>query len=158
IGSSLATSQTGPAGQQVRWVYVEEAVEFLLSFYCAAVVDRAVGDLKLIASRRGETGIKASAPGACQSIYVRLTDDGGVAGDFDRVANALCPPPEHVSALAERLSRLAHAAVALDASLVEISPLVLSRDGTFVALDAKIVLDGNALFRHPDLTALRDFG
>lgn len=158
IGTFLVTAQTSPAGQQVRWVYVEEAVEFGQSFYCAVVVDRGAGDLKLIASRRSDAGTGAWISGPRRSETLTLTDHGGVAGDFERVANALGLPAESATLLTEHLTQLAHAAVALDASLVEISPLVLTHDGAFVALDAKITLDDNALFRHPDLAALRDVG
>lgn len=158
IGTSLITSQTSPAGQQVRWVYVEEAVDFAVSFYCAVVVDRAQGQLLLIASRRDDAGTKPNGigmpdPRHCARLELSAN---GVNGDFERVANALNLQPQHAKALAQHLAQLASAAVALDASLVEISPLVLNHDGRFVALDVKITLDDNALFRHPDLAALRD--
>jgi len=155
IGQPLVTAQTSPAGQRVRWVYVEEAIEFDRSLYCAITLDRTVGGLILIAS--GRDGEAHLVEGSGPDYRARLTlSDDGVAADFNQAAGALGLDPRHSSTLAQALSQLAEAAVALDALLVEISPLVLMRDSTFVALDAKIVLDANALFRHPDLAALRD--
>ncbi len=149
IGKALVTSQTGPSGQRVRWVYVEEAVPFDLSIYCAVVVDQADGRLALMV--RGRDGV--AGPGAV--IRLELSDDG-VTGDFERAARSLGLSPPRTFLLAKRLSQLAEAAVALDAMLVEVSPLVLTAGGEFVALDAKVSLDDNALFRHPDLAALRE--
>jgi len=153
IGRSLVTAQTGPAGQQVRWVYIEEAIEFALSLYCAVTVDRRAGGLlAMVSNREPRAGDDA---GAKFCARLELFDDG-VSGDFEKVADALGLERRHAAPLAKRLSQLAEAAVALDATLVEISPLVLARDGDFIALDAKVIVDDNALFRHPDLAALRE--
>lgn len=158
IGQPLVTAQTGPAGQQVRWVYVEEAVEFLRSIYCAITLDRTTGALILVASDRDGADIEAQAANGGRPEYcarLALSDDG-VTADLEQAADALGLESRHSRALAKNLSRLAEAAVALDSILVEISPLVLTHDGEFIALDAKIIVDDNALFRHPDLSALRD--
>lgn len=159
IGRPLVTDQTGPAGQLVRWVYIEEAIDYERSLYCAIVVDMSAGQLMLI-TRSLDYAPSARDAGderGPNTIVERLelTDDG-VAGDFDGAARSLGMEPGCAALLARQLSQLAEAAVALDATLIEISPLVLTDDGTFMALDAKVILDDNALFRHPNLKALRD--
>lgn len=160
IGRPLVTKQTGPAGQQVLWVYVEEAIEVLRSLYCAVVVDRSAGELLLMTHACDRAGTKprsdaAAGPGACARLEL---SDGRVAGDFDRMAAGVGLEEPHARLLAERLSQLADAAVALDATLIEVGPLALTPGGGLVALDAKVSLDDNALFRHPDLAALRAVG
>ncbi len=149
IGSPLVTSQTGPAGQQVRWVYVEEAVAFARNFYVAVLVDRSAGALILVARDRD------ADPNAGSTVRLELSEQG-VKGDFEEAALALRVEPSLVSLLAKRMSQIAEAAVALDAMLVEVSPLVLTPSGELVALDAKVNVDDSALFRHPDLVALRE--
>lgn len=149
IGRPLITAQTGPAGQQVRWVYLEEAVAFERNFYVAVIVDRATGGLVLTIHDR-EAGPRSGTT-------VRLEISGeDVSGDFEKAAAAFGLAPSSASLLAKRLSQIAEAAVALDAMLVEISPLALTQAGDLVALDAKVNVDDNALFRHPDLIALRE--
>lgn len=150
IGQRLVTPQTGPAGETVRWVYVEEEVACEREIYCAIVLDRASGGLVLITRDRHR-----AAPDR-DTITGLALSGRGVLGDFEGVAGSFGLAPARASLLAERLSQLAEAAVALDALLVEISPLGLTQDGDFVALDAKLTVDDNALFRHPELVALRE--
>lgn len=153
IGRRLITNQTGPTGQEVRWVYVEEAVPVARSFYCAAVVDRSRGQLILMTRDRDD---QPSARGGNGAV-VPLEIVGSTAeGDFERAASPFGLDPVQRSLLAKRLSQIAEAAVSLDAILVEISPLALTASGDFVALDAKVTIDDHALFRHPDIAALQD--
>lgn len=155
IGRKLITAQTGPAGKPVRWVYVEEAVAFERSLYAAVVVDRAAGSLILVTRDHGAPH-PGGAAGPADTVTRLGLSSNGIEGDFDEAARSFGVEPPHASRLAKRLSQIAEAAIALDAMLVEVSPLVLTRSGEFVALDAKVIVDDNALFRHPDLVALRD--
>jgi succinyl-CoA synthetase beta subunit len=158
LGRPLVTAQTGPAGQPVRWVYVEEKVETARSLYCAVTVDRAAGQLVLMASRHGGEVIEARVsrdPSAIARVPLRLASDGA-AGDFAGAAQRIGLEGPAVQAAADLFAALARAAATADATLVEINPLALTQDGRLIALDAKVVIDDNALFRHPDLAALRE--
>ena len=152
----LVTAQTGSAGQQVRWVYVEEEIPFERSFYCAVVVDRAHGSLVLITRDRNREPQRNAADLGRETVTRLELSEGAIFGDFEEATRSLGLEPKCSSLLAERLSQLAEAAAALDALLIEISPLALTREGELVALDAKLTVDDNALFRHPDLVALRE--
>ncbi len=157
IDQTLITSQTGPRGQRVRWVYVEQAIRYVQSIYCAVVVDATRGELVLLtAPNEDATGAEPIRRRTDVTRTPLQISSVGVTGDFARAAEATGIGADRMSALVELLSQVANAALLLDASLIEINPLAAADDGRFVALDAKIVLDDNALFRHPDLAALRD--
>ena len=158
LGRPLVTAQTGPAGQPVRWVYVEEKIEAARSLYCAVMVDRAAGQLVLMASRHGGEAIEAHAsrdPSAITHVPLRLARDAA-EGDFAAAAQRIGLDGAASQSAATLFAALARAAATLDASLVEINPLALTADGRLIALDAKVVIDDNALFRHPDLAGLRE--
>lgn len=158
LARPLVTSQTGLTGQNVRWVYIEEEVAFERSLYCAVVIDRTSGGLLLIVRDRDESDAgEAILANTGTAIPLELSGRN-VRGDYRRAAGAFGLDPQFESLLATRLAQLAEAAVALDALLLEISPLALTRDGDFVALDAKVIVDDNALFRHPDFVALQEVG
>jgi succinyl-CoA synthetase beta subunit len=158
IGHPLVTAQTGPRGQQVRWAYIEEAIPFVQSLYCAVVVDTTRGEIVLLA---GDNGIVAPGkkppprPLAISRTPLELTQDGA-RGDYQSAARATGINEALVPRLAKRMAQLADTAVALDATLVEVNPLAVTYDGDLVALDAKVTIDDNALFRHPDLAALHE--
>lgn len=156
IGKNLVTAQTGKAGALVRWVYVEEVVLDARHLYMAVLLDRNTGGLALLLSSEGGEDIEQRAgvnPDLVARIDVsRMDADKGAEiraaahriGLDDKAAN-------DIAALAEDLVK---AALALDATLIEINPLALLQDGRLIALDAKITIDDNALFRHPELAAL----
>lgn len=157
IGRPLVTTQTGPAGQTVHWVYVEEEVAHARALYCAVIVDRTTGGLALITrDLDGADPGRALVAHDAGTMTGLTLSESGVLGDFEGAAASLGLAPSHTALLAKRLAQLAEAAVALDAIQVEISPLVLTHDGDLVALDAKLIIDDNALFRHPELGALRE--
>lgn len=158
LGKPLVTRQTGPRGELVRWVYVEEAVTAVASLYVAVALDRAAGEIVLLGSgapvdEGDPTGV--SDRGELRRLPLRIVDDRAVA-DFGSFARQIAPAGADVDALAGLLSRLADAAVELDATLVEINPLALTAGGGYVALDAKMTVDDNALFRHRELAAWRE--
>lgn len=158
LGSRLVTPRTGPEGKVVRSVYVEQGIGYARTIYLAALVDRAASRVALIAAREGGDDIEdrvAEDP----DVLLRLVIDPDVGFDPEAaqaVAEQLGLEGGQVKQALEIMAATYRAFLELDASLIEFNPLVLSNAGELVALDAKIVLDDNALFRHQDLEALRD--
>jgi succinyl-CoA synthetase beta subunit len=158
LGRRLATAQT-PDGLPVRRVFVEEEVAATRLLYAAVTIDSATGRAVLLAGAEGGGDIEARAerdPGLIQSTPLTLRDRTA-DGDFAGLAHRIGLTGAAATAAEQLLWRLATAFVALDATLIEINPLALIGAGELVALDAKLVIDDNALIRHPDLRALRDF-
>ena len=158
LGKTLVTIQTGPDGQSVRQVFVESGCAIDRELYCAVLVDRRVGSPVLIASTAGGVNIEEVAAETPELILSEPFDpDRGLAPWQTRVLAAKLGLPaaswRHADAFFRRLCK---AFVDLDASLLEINPLVLTKEGGLVALDAKMTFDDNALFRHKDVAALRD--
>jgi succinyl-CoA synthetase beta subunit len=160
LGSTLVTAQTGPQGRTVRRVYVEEAVAFERDVYLAAIVDRLEGRLLLIGARQGGEDIEERIARQPESLE-RLPLSAGASPDAEALA-AFAGRLGLEGALREQAAdlcrNLVEAFFELDATLIEINPLAVTRDRGLVALDVKMTLDDNALFRHPDLQALRDEG
>ena len=158
LGNTLVTIQTGPEGQVVRQVFVESGCAIERELYCAVLVDRRAGSPVLIASTAGGMDIEEVAAKTPELILSEPFDpDRGLAAWQTRLLAAKLGLPTASWRHAETFFRkLCAAFVTLDASLVEINPLVLTKDGSLVALDAKVTFDDNALFRHKDLATLRD--
>jgi succinyl-CoA synthetase beta subunit len=158
LGSTLVTAQTGPEGRAVRRVYVEEAVTSERDVYLAVIVDRLEGRLLLIGARQGGEDIEARIERQPQTLE-RLPLTAGSLPDDDALrdfAGRLGFDGALRDQAVELCRGLIEALFELDASLIEINPLAVTRDRGLVALDVKMTLDDNALFRHPDLQALRD--
>jgi succinyl-CoA synthetase beta subunit len=159
LGRTIVTPQTPEGGAPVKWVHVEEAVTAAQALYAAAALDRITGRPVMLASARGGDDIEDRAerdPAIIHGAPLVLRD-GDANGDFAGLAGRIGLTGA-AAASAERLFRqLAAAFVALDATLVEVNPLALTAGGRLIALDAKLSIDDNALFRHADLRALRDF-
>ena len=158
LGNRLVTPRTGPDGKAVKSVYVERAVGYARAVYLAALVDRSAGRVALIAAKEGGDDIEDWVA-ADPSRLVRLVVDPDRGIDADAalaMAKRLGFSDAVAKQAAEIMAATYKAFVDLDASLIEYNPLVLSTGGDLLALDAKIVLDDNALFRHQDLEALRD--
>jgi len=157
LARPLVTSQTKPSGERVRWVYVEEAFDIAQEIYAAVVVSRATAELELLVSGQGGGDIeeKALADASVILRYRLVATATSAAGDFTGAALAIGLSGPLAAKAAEVFAGMARLAVELDATLVEINPLAVTRDGRLVALDAKLTVDGNALFRHPALSALR---
>ena len=158
LDQTLVTIQTGPEGQIVRQVFVESGCQIDRELYCAILVDRHAGSPVLIASTAGGMDIEEVATKTPELILSEPFDpDRGLAPYQTRILAAKLGLPAKSWRAAEQCFRsLAKAFVTLDASLLEINPLVLTKDGGMVALDAKMTFDDNALFRHPGIAALRD--
>jgi len=158
LGSRLVTSQTGAAGKPVRQVYVEVACDVAREIYLAVLVDRSLGKLALLASSEGGEQIEAVAQAAPEKIHrLPLPADGKLStAQARKLAKDLGLEGEAREAVAQIARALPHAFVETDASLIEINPLAVTAQGEVLALDVKMSLDENALYRHPDLAALRD--
>lgn len=158
LGKRLVTSQTGRQGQIVRWVYVEEQIPDARHLYVAVLLDAAAGGLVLMLSADGGDDIEeraATRPDLVTRVKLHSTaeGDGNALAIGDAVARLGLPArtTDKLVSLALALTRAAHE---LDATMIEINPLALTADGDLIALDAKIAIDDNALYRHPELAAL----
>jgi succinyl-CoA synthetase beta subunit len=158
LEKTLVTIQTGPEGQVVRQVFVESGCDIDRELYCAVLVDRRAGSPVLIASTAGGMDIEEVAAKTPELILTEPFDpDRGLAGWQARLLASQLKLPTASWRHAESFFKaLCRAFVDLDASLLEVNPLVLAKDGTLVALDAKMTFDDNALYRHKAVAALRD--
>ncbi|OGA31137.1 MAG: succinate--CoA ligase subunit beta [Betaproteobacteria bacterium RIFCSPLOWO2_12_FULL_62_13b] len=158
LGMQLKTHQTGPEGQKVRRLLIEEGADIDKELYVGMVVDRVTQKVCVMASSEGGMDIEEVAAHMPEKIHRVFVDPetGLNNAEADEVAAKIGIPPASVPQARAVLQALYQAFWDTDASLVEINPLVLTGDGRVVALDAKINFDSNALFRHPELVALRD--
>ncbi len=158
IGMQLVTHQTGPEGQRVKSVLVEEQMPVERELYLAALIDGAAGRPIMMGSGAGGMEIEEVAARTPEAIH-RVTVDP-VAGFQPHLARDLCFSLDLTGNLmkpaTQLMAALYEAFEAKDASLAEINPLVVTRDGRVLALDAKMNFDDNALFRHKDIEELRD--
>jgi succinyl-CoA synthetase beta subunit len=158
LGSTLATVQTGPEGKQVNRLYLEQGIDIARELYLSIVLDRAQGRNTVMASTEGGTEIEEVAARTPEKIVRQSIDPAfGLLGfEAARVADALgLTGAAHRNGVAF-LQTLADFAVELDTDLVEINPLVVTGDGQVMALDGKMSFEGNAVYRHPELAAMRD--
>ncbi|MCW5575955.1 MAG: ADP-forming succinate--CoA ligase subunit beta [Burkholderiales bacterium] len=158
LGMQLKTHQTGPEGQKVRRLLVEEGADIRKELYVGLVIDRGSQRAVLMASSEGGMDIEEVAAKTPEKIHKVVIDpvSGLAAADADDVARKIGVPEASVPQARAILQALYKAFDDTDASLAEINPMILTGDGKVVALDAKIDFDNNALFRHPDIVALRD--
>jgi len=157
-GSRLVTHQTGPEGRPVGRVLAEEAIEAEKEFYLAVVIDRQRNCVSVLASAEGGMEIEKIASVAPEKIIVENVDPGVGLRAFQtaRMFYALGLPSQLQRDFSGIMLSLYRLFMEKDCSLAEINPLVLTKSGGLVALDGKIDFDDNALFRHPDIAAMRD--
>ncbi|MBI4479809.1 MAG: ADP-forming succinate--CoA ligase subunit beta [Acidobacteria bacterium] len=160
LGKKLVTIQTGPEGQLVRRVLVEETLPIERELYLGIVVDRANACPVFMASSAGGVEIEKVAEETPELILREAIRPGFGLQPFQarKLAFGLGIPAASLSQAAEFMIALYRAFEATDASLAEINPFVLTQDGRLLALDAKMNFDDNALYRHPDIQQLRDLG
>jgi succinyl-CoA synthetase beta subunit len=158
LGKRLVTHQTGPQGRDVKRVYVEAASDIARELYLALSIDRASGRTTLIAAAEGGVEIEELAARAPEKIMRLGVDPATGVEPFHgrRLAFELGLGGAQVKAMVGLVSGLYRAFSELDAALIELNPLVVTGAGELVALDAKMGFDDNALFRHPEVEALRD--
>jgi succinyl-CoA synthetase beta subunit len=160
LGRTLVTIQTGPDGRVVRRLYIEEGSDIAKEFYLSCLVDRATGRVAFIASQEGGVNIEEVAARTPEKILtVHVDPAAGYTAHVGReVAAGLGLTGDQGKQCEALIGTLYRAFIAKDMSLLEINPLVLTKDGRVLCLDAKINFEDNALFRHPDVAKLRDEG
>ena len=158
LGMTLVTHQTGPAGKEVKRVYIEKGLDIERELYLAIVVDCAARRVAVMAMSEGGVEIEEVAAGNPEKILKATIDPAiGLEPFYARkLAFGLGLEGGQVNAAVGFVGAMYEAFVGLDASLIEINPLAVTGAGELVALDAKMTFDDNALFRHPNLSELRD--
>ena len=158
LGMQLKTHQTGPEGQKVRRLLIEEGADIAKELYVGMVVDRTTQRVALMASSEGGMDIEEVAAKTPEKIHKVFVDPkaGLTDREADDVARKIGIPAASVPAARAMLKGLYKVFDETDASLAEINPMILTGDGRVVALDAKLNFDANALFRHPDIVEMRD--
>jgi succinyl-CoA synthetase beta subunit len=158
LGQTLVTHQTGPAGKIVRKVLVAESVEIARENYLAILMDRATGAPVVVASTEGGVEIEKVAEEHPEKIVRESVHPLAGLQPYQalKVARELGFEGNQLKAAAKLINNLFKLFISLDCSLVEINPLVVTKKGEVLALDAKFNFDDNALFRHPEIVAMRD--
>jgi succinyl-CoA synthetase beta subunit len=158
LGMQLVTHQTGPQGQKVRRLLIEEGADIAKELYVGMVVDRGTQRVALMASSEGGMDIEEVAAKTPDKIYKVFVDPmrGLTDSDAEAVAGKIGIPEGSLAQGRSLLQSLYRAFDESDASLAEINPLIVTGDGKVVALDAKLNFDDNALFRHPETVEMRD--
>jgi succinyl-CoA synthetase beta subunit len=158
LGMQLVTHQTGPGGQKVRRLLVEEGADIKKELYIGMVVDRVTQRVALMASSEGGMDIEEVAAKTPEKIHKIFIDPGKGLLDKDAsdVAAKIGIPEASRPQAVKMLQGLYKCFDETDASLAEINPLILTGDGKVIALDSKLNFDDNALFRHPEIVAMRD--
>jgi len=158
LGMQLVTHQTGPTGQPVRRLLIEEGADIKKELYAAMVVDRGSQRVVLMASADGGMDIEEVAAKTPERIHKAYIDpaQGLTEAQSDEIARAIGISGAMLPQARAMFGGLYRLFVETDASLAEINPLIITGDAKLIALDAKLNFDANALFRHPDVVALRD--
>jgi succinyl-CoA synthetase beta subunit len=158
LGKTLVTHQTGPQGREVKRVYVEAGCDIARELYLGMLVDRASARIVVMASREGGVEIETVAAKSPDKI-IRVTVDpaSGLMGHHARrIVFGLGLEGDEIAAGTKFITAMYRAFIDLDASIIEINPLVVTKAGEVIALDAKMNFDDNALFRHKEVEEMRD--
>ncbi len=160
LGKTLVTVQTGAAGKEVKRLYIEDGSSIAKEFYLALLVDRETGEVAFVVSTEGGMSIEEVAHKTPEKIVSFSVDPAtGIMPHHGRtIAAALNLSGDAAKQAVDLADKLFAAFLAKDMALLEINPLILDKSGALKCLDAKIGFDDNALFRHPDIAALRDVG
>jgi succinyl-CoA synthetase beta subunit len=158
LGATLVTVQTGPAGKQVNRLYIEEGSDIDKEFYLSLLVNRETSEVSFVVSTEGGVNIEDVAHATPEKIVSFSVDPAtGIMGHHGRAVAKALKLSGDLAKQAEKLTvQLYNAFVAKDMAMLEINPLVVTKQGQLRVLDAKVAFDDNALFRHPEVVALRD--
>ena len=158
LGQTLVTKQTGPLGKEVKRIYVEDGCDIARELYLSILMDRVTSRITVMASTEGGMDIEEVAEKTPEKIIkVAIDPIFGMKGFYARqIAFGLGLEGKQVSSAVKLLTALYKAFTELDASLLEVNPLVVTGSGDVIALDAKMNFDDNALYRHPDIAEMRD--
>jgi succinyl-CoA synthetase beta subunit len=158
LGNTLVTAQTGPEGKKVQRLYIEDGSQIDRELYLSAIIDRETSRVAFIVSTEGGMDIEKVAHDTPDRIHTMSIDPA--AGYFPmygrKIAFALGLKGDQVNQCVAMIGNLYRMVVEKDMSMLEINPLVVTKDGNLICLDGKMDFDGNALFRHKDIVALRD--
>ena len=158
LGKKLVTHQTGPEGKEVKRLYVEESSNIDKEFYLSCLVDRASSKIAFISSDQGGMDIEEVASNSPEKIITTKVDIGDEISDLDcekiiKIFNLKDDAQKQSVSLIKSIFKMF---MSTDASMVEVNPLILTKEEKMVCLDAKVNFDSNALFRHPEIIELRD--
>ena len=158
LGNTLITIQTGPAGRKVQTVYFTQASDIKKEYYLAILLDRATSRPVIVASTEGGVEIEKVANDTPEKIFKVHIDPAYGLGDYQvrQLIYALDLTPTEGKNAAKLIKNLYRMYWETDAAMVEVNPLITTPDDQVLALDAKVSFDSNALYRHPEITALRD--
>lgn len=158
LGMQLVTHQTGPEGKKVHKIFIEQGCDIAKEYYFAILIDRATSQILLMGSSEGGMDIETVAHDTPEKIIKVLIDPatGYMPYHGRKMALAIGIPKESMNKAAAFFGTLYNAFIGLDCSMCEINPLVLTKQGDLIALDAKLNFDDNALFRHKDIAEMRD--
>ncbi|WP_062015359.1 ADP-forming succinate--CoA ligase subunit beta [Aureimonas sp. AU4] len=158
LGHTLVTAQTGEAGKQVNRLYIEDGADIARELYCSLLVDRSVGRVAFVVSTEGGMDIEAVAHDTPEKIITVAIDPaaGVTQADVAKIVEAYKLDGAAAEDAKSLFPALYKAFTEKDMALLEVNPLIVMTDGHLRVLDAKVSFDGNALFRHDDMKALRD--
>ena len=159
LGKVLVTHQTGPQGREVKRLYIEEASDISKEFYLSCLVDRASSKIAFISSAEGGMDIEEVANKTPEKITTTRVSlcKGLTKEDITQVLKPYQLPSESIEQAEKLIQSIFKALLNTDANLIEVNPLILTKENQVLCLDAKINFDANALYRHPVILELRDF-
>ncbi len=158
LGNTLVTAQTGEAGKQVNRLYIEDGADIARELYCSLLVDRSVGQTAFVVSTEGGMDIEEVAHATPEKIHtIAINPEAGVTAENIAAINAALELTGDAAEDGKSLFPILYKAfVEKDMDMLEINPLIVMENGHLRVLDAKVSFDGNALYRHEDIRALRD--
>jgi len=158
LGKTLVTKQTGPDGKVVNRLYIEEGCDIKKEYYLSMLVDRSTSSISIIASTEGGMEIEEVAEKEPEKIItVNVPGDQTLdQASLDQLVQGLEITSEQSGDFCDQIQKIYTSFLSTDASLVEVNPFVLTGDGKFLALDAKVSIDDNALYKHKDIAEMRD--
>jgi succinyl-CoA synthetase beta subunit len=158
LGKTLVTKQTGPAGKIVNRLYIEEGCDIKKEYYLSMLVDRSTSSISIIASTEGGMEIEEVAEKEPEKIItVNVPGDQNLdQASLDRLVQGLEITSEKSGDFCDQIQKIYTSFLSTDASLVEVNPFVLTGEGNFLALDAKVSIDDNALYKHKDIAEMLD--
>ena len=158
LGKTLVTKQTGPDGKVVNRLYIEEGCDIKKEYYLSMLVDRSTSSISIIASTEGGMEIEEVAEKEPEKIItVNVPGDQTLdQASLDQLAQGLEITPEQSGDFCNQIQKIYTSFLSTDASLVEVNPFVLTGEGNFLALDAKVSIDDNALYKHKDIAEMLD--
>ena len=158
LGKTLVTKQTGPDGKVVNRLYIEEGCDIKKEYYLSMLVDRSTSSISIITSTEGGMEIEEVAEKEPEKIItVNVPGDKSIdQPSLDRLVQGLQITSDQSADFCDQIQKIYTSFLSTDASLVEVNPFVLTGDGNFLALDAKVSIDDNALYKHKDIAEMRD--